>query len=121
MEKHTSNKPGIMIYFDLLTPLKRMTNEEKGILLQSMLEYGKYGREPKFRKNPKLDMAWCIIQGRLDLDDETYHKKVARGKYAAYVRWSKKKGSTVLDYDEWVESGGLEEEKSYLDASDALA
>ena len=122
MAEQTNGKPGIMIYFDLLKPLSLLSNEEKGILLQMMLEYGKTGKvQQKGRKSNLLDMAWCIIKLRLDLDDEAYHRKVARSKYGAYVRWCKKKGDPVLDYDDWMESGGMEKESTYLDANDAIA
>lgn len=121
MASNKEGKPGIMIYFDLLSPLSLLSYEEKGILLQTMLVYGKTGEEPKIERSDLLEMAWCIIRQRLDLDDETYHKKVARRKYAAYVRWCKKKGNTVLDYDDWVSSGGLEDDNTYLDPNDALA
>ena len=120
-KNNNSGKPGIMIYFDLLAPLSLLSNEEKGILLQMMLEYGKTGKEPKTKRSDLLEMAWCIIKMRLDYDNDTYYKKVARSKYGAYVRWCKKKGDTVLDYDDWVSSGGPEEENTYLDANDALA
>ena len=121
MTEHKKEKPGIMVYFDILPTLRRLTDREKGILFQAMMEYGQDGTEPDMGKNVKLDAIWCMMQHRLDIDDEAYYKKTARGKYGAYVRWSKKKGDAVMDYDDWVEAGGLKEEKSYLDASDALA
>ena len=121
MAEHKKEKPGIMVYFDLLDTLRLLSDREKGILFQAMLEYGKYGKEPDMGKNSKLDVVWCMMQHRLDIDDETYYKKTARSKYGAYVRWTKKKGDAVLDYDDWVQAGGLKEEKSYLDASDAIA
>ena len=118
--EQTKGKPGVMIYFDLLNIFDLLTDAQKGILFESILRYAKNGEEPKLGKHKLLEMAWCIYQQRLDMDDEAYRRKVARGKYAAYVRWTKKKGGSVLDYDDWVESGGPEEEKTYLDASDAI-
>ena len=121
MSRNNEGKPGIMIYFDLLEPLAMLSNAEKGVLLQMMLEYGKTGIEPEIKRTKMVEIVWAIVKMRLDFDDETYRTKVARSKYAAYVRWSQKKGNTVLDYDAWLKSGGLEEENSYLDASDATA
>ena len=121
MSRNNEGKPGIMIYFDLIPALSLLSNEEKGILLQMMMEYGKTGIEPKNKRSNMVEIAWCIIKQRLDFDDETYYKKVTKSKYGAYVRWCKKKGDSVLDYDDWVNSGGAQEENTYLDANDAIA
>ena len=41
-------RPGIMLYFDILEPIRMLPDEDKGRLLVAMLEYGKEGKVPQF-------------------------------------------------------------------------
>ncbi|MBQ3543183.1 MAG: hypothetical protein IJA45_08695 [Oscillospiraceae bacterium] len=118
MEK---TKPGVMVYFSVLEAFPLMTNAEKGILFEAILRFARDEQEPEFGEKRNLKMVWHLIRPGLVADNKRYYDVTARRKYAAYVRWSKKRGQIVRDYDEWVEHGGLEGERTYLDAEDALA
>ena len=114
-------KPGVMIYFSILDAFPLMTNEEKGILFEAILRFAKDGKEPKLNGDRFVSAVWTLTRPHLVADNARYYEVTSRRQYAAYVRWSKKKGQIVRDYDEWVEYGGLEGERTYLGAEDALA
>lgn len=43
-------RPGIMLYFDILDPIRVLPDADKGRLLVAMLEYGKNGTVPEFEE-----------------------------------------------------------------------
>lgn len=49
-------RPGIMLYFDILEPLKVLPDADKGRLFVAILEYGQFGVVPEFEG--MLAMAW---------------------------------------------------------------
>lgn len=63
-------RPGVMVYFDLRTSLKRFSLEEKGILFDAILSYAEDGDVPVF--SGSLEVAWDFIQPRIDADAERY-------------------------------------------------
>ena len=80
-------KPGIMFYFDVRPCLKRLTNEEKGMLFEAILDYGQHGILPDF--DGMMGIAWDFIQPRIDADDDHYKEVVQARKTAARARWNK--------------------------------
>ena len=116
-----NSKPGVMVYFELLGVLPALSDREKGLLFEMILQYGRDGKISQQPKTRMLRSIWGLIKQRLDVDDARYQDVTARRKYAAYVRWSKKKNQEALEYDDWVAAGGLTHEQNYVDAEDALA
>ena len=100
------NKPGVMIYFDMLPALESLSNTDKGILFEAILRYGKYRVESKL--TPKTQVIWPLIRFRLDTDEMRYANTVVRRRYAAYVRWTKQQGKEPVDFIAW------QEEKGYI-------
>ena len=49
-------RPGIMLYFDILKPLRVLPDADKGRLFEAILEYGENGTIPSF--DGMLAMAW---------------------------------------------------------------
>jgi len=94
------DKPGVMIYFDMLDTVKRLTDIQAGRLFRAILEYGATRREPKLPDN--LYLLWPLVQMRLDIDDERYYKVSQKRRYAAYVRWTKSQGTEALPFDQWL-------------------
>ena len=101
-----SDKPGVMIYFDILPAIRHMSNADKGILFEAMLEYGQTGMEMELPK--RLHVLWPLIQMRLDSDTLRYEKTVITKKYAAYVRWSKKQNINPISFVDWMMQEGYE-------------
>ena len=80
-------QPGVMIYFDLRPCLKRLSLEEKGKLLEAILDYAGDGLLPEF--DGALGVAWDFIAQRVDADAARYQAKCEQSKAAALSRWGK--------------------------------
>lgn len=93
-------RPGIMLYFDLLGPIKVLSDADKGQLLVAMLEYGKDGKVPAF--DGMLALAWGFVQPKIDRDCEEYNRTILKRQYATFCRDRKKKGEPEITFDEWL-------------------
>lgn len=92
-------RPGIMLYFDILEPLKVLPDADKGRLLTAILEYGQLGVIPEF--DGMLAMAWGFIKPKLDRDGTAYEKAISQRKYAAFVKKLKALGREKIEMEEW--------------------
>lgn len=92
-------RPGIMLYFDLLRPIKKLSDEDKGKLLVAMLEYGQDGVVPEFEG--ALDMAWEFVKPKLDKDAETYELSCEQREYANFCKSRKKLGLPKIPIEQW--------------------
>ena len=81
-------RPGIMLYFDILEPIKVLPDADKGRLLVAMLEYGQSGKQPQF--DGMLGLAWGFIKPKIDKDEAEYNQSVLRRQYATVCRERKK-------------------------------
>ena len=97
-------RPGIILYFDMAAPLKRLGYEDKGKLLEAMLEYGQYGVVPEL--DGVLPIIWDCIQPKLDA--KRYRKTVFQKTHASYCAKEKKAGRTPMDFDDWCEKEGVD-------------
>ena len=59
-------RPGIMLYFDMLGPIRVLPDADKGRLLVAMLEYGQDGVVPEF--DGMLSLAWSFVRPLIDKD-----------------------------------------------------
>lgn len=71
MEKITP--PGVMIYFEIRKPLARLSQEEKGMLFEAILEYAHYGTLPNFETQAASE-AFAEIRPKLDADKKRYQR-----------------------------------------------
>lgn len=78
-------RPGVMFYFETRPSLKRLSLEEKGLLLEGILDYAEHGELPQFEG--MLGVAWDFIQPRLDRDKERYEEVTEARRKAAQKRW----------------------------------
>lgn len=102
-----AERPGIMLYFDMAEPLKVLKNEEKGRLLDAMLDYGRFGVIPEF--DGYLTVAWGFIRPKLDADAKSYRKKVVKNTYSSYCSKGKKNSNNApLDFEEWCAREGID-------------
>ena len=95
-------RPGIMLYFDILEPIKVLPDADKGRLLVAMLEYGQSGKQPQF--DGMLGLAWGFIKPKIDKDEAEYNMSVLRRQYATVCRERKKKNEPEITFDEWVKT-----------------
>lgn len=93
-------RPGIMLYFDILEPIRVLPDEDKGRLLVAMLEYGKEGIVPEFEG--MLALAWGFVKPKIDKDKEEYDRTILKRQYATYCRDRKKRGEAEVGFDEWL-------------------
>ena len=95
-------RPGIMVYFDMMGPLKVLPDTDKGRLFWAMLEYGQTGKMPDFEG--MLALAWEFAKPKLDRDNEEYNRTVLKRQYATFCRDRKKKGEPDISFDEWLKT-----------------
>ena len=93
-------RPGIMLYFDILEPIRVLPDAEKGRLLVAMLEYGKDGTQPDF--DGMLALAWGFVQPNIDRDSEAYNRTILKRQYASFCRDQKRKGEQEITFEEWL-------------------
>ena len=95
-------RPGIMLYFDILEPIKVLPDADKGRLLVAMLEYGQTGKAPAF--DGMLELAWGFVKPKIDKDESEYNLSVLRRQYATACRDRKRKGEPEITFDEWLKT-----------------
>lgn len=108
-------RPGIMIYFDMLGPIRVLPDADKGKLLVAMLEYGQTGKTPAF--DGMLALAWEFVRPKIDRDSEEYNRTVLKRQYATFCRDRKKKGEPEISFEEWLQTIG---NQSYQDISNDI-
>lgn len=96
-------RPGIMVYFDMMGPLRVLSDEDKGRLFWAMLEYGQSGKVPQF-EGVALALAWEFVKPKLDKDSQEYNKTVLKRQYATFCRDRKKKGELEISFEEWLKT-----------------
>ena len=102
-----SERPGVMFYFSARSSLKRLSNEQKGLLFEAILEYAENAVVPDFDEDPVLAIAWDFIRPAVDKDGDMYEKKKAQSRYATYCREEKKKHVEPLSFDDWFSSSDI--------------
>ena len=100
------DKPGVMIYFKIRGLIKRMTQEQKGNLLDAILDYGEFGKKADFLSDALLDSVFDgSICPDMEQDDERFTQKSIGRKYANYVKWSQKYEAYYVEREEWESLG----------------
>lgn len=92
-------RPGIMLYFDNLDPLRQLSNEDLGKLFFAILEYGHNGKVPQF--DGMLAMAWAFLQPKIDRDGQRYAHTVSSRRYGPYCREAARRGETPVSHEYW--------------------
>ena len=102
-------RPGIMLYFDILEPIRVLPDADKGRLLVAMLEYGQNGTLPHFEG--MLALAWGFVKPKLDKDEESYEDSVVQRRYAAFCKKRRKLNLPKIPFEEWVLMSESEQER----------
>ena len=74
-KKTNGKRPGVMIYFDIIGPLKQFSYEQKGRLFEAILDYASEKKHPSF--DGLLSLAWEFIRPKIDADEEAYKEVCA--------------------------------------------
>lgn len=96
-------RPGLMLYFDMLEPLRDLPLEDIGRITLAMLEYGMDGAAPDFGGNLPLKLTWGFIKPRLDRDGEAYENTKVQRKYAAFCKKRSNMNLPKIPFEEWLE------------------
>lgn len=94
-----ADRPGVMLYFDIMPALEKLNDEQRGALLTAIMGYAHDGRLPAL--DPVTAMAWEFIKPKIDKDQETYNNVVLKREYATYCRDTKRSGETPVSFSEW--------------------
>ena len=93
-------RPGIMLYFDILGPIRLLPDSDKGRLLVAMLEYGQSGLVPEF--DGALALAWEFVRPNLDRDEEAYENAKVQRNYATFCKQRKSLKLHKIPFEEWL-------------------
>ena len=100
-------RPGVMIYFEIIPVLAEMTDQQVGQFLRAALLYARDGVQPEFT-DVALRMVWPMVKTRLDADGERYAAvsavNSAKRRYAGYAAKCREGGRDPLSFAEWCES-----------------
>lgn len=92
-------RPGFMLYFELVPALSSMEDAEAGTLFKALMAYAQYGEVRDL--TGLAAFAFEVMRGRIDQDAENYAEKCRKNAYAAYVREAQRRGETPLEYEVW--------------------
>ena len=95
-----ANRQGFLIYFDTRSAWTMLSEEQRGILLMSIMDYCEYGVIPNL-SDKLLEMAWSFMKPKLDRDAARYENKCIKNSYSVYCREQKKKEQEPLEFSEW--------------------
>ena len=93
-------RPGIMIYFDILEPVRMLSDADKGRLLVAMLEYGRDGTVPEL--DGALGIVWSFVHPMIDKDGQRYDDMKLQREYAAFCKKRKRIWMPKVLFDDWV-------------------
>lgn len=109
-------RPGIMLYFDILEPIRVLPDEDKGRLLIAILEYGQDGTLPKF--DGMLAMAWGFVRPKIDRDGESYENAKVQRKYASFCKKLLKLNRPKIPFEEWLDMTEDERERMLTESNE---
>lgn len=93
-------RPGIILYFNLLDKLDDMTCEEVGTIIVALKHYAKTGEEPAF-EDRYFKSIWADFRAACDNDAKRYEERKIQSSYAAYCREEKKKGCEPVSLNDF--------------------
>lgn len=96
-----AEKPGVVLYFDLLPVFEKLPKEDVADLLLSIMRYAKNREEPQLNSEV-TKVVWSMIEQRINADDRKYKETVLKRRYAGYISKRKEAGMDYLDFDEWL-------------------
>lgn len=111
-------RPGIMLYFDILEPIRVLPDADKGRLLVAMLEYGQYGTLPQF--DGMLALAWGFVLPKLDRDEESYENAKVQRQYAAFCKRRNSRGLAKIPFEYWQQMNPEERKRMSTEDNEPL-
>jgi len=81
-------KDGFIIYKSLYEPIRELTREQKGELLDLMFEYQLDNNFKRDVNDPLVKMAFKFFRNQFDIDNKKYVEKCAKNKENILKRWN---------------------------------
>ena len=110
-----AERPGTMIYFELIEAMSVLTDADKGRLFEGILRYARDGETPNF--TGVLAAIWALTKPSIDRDAGRYKEKSLQGRWKVYVREEKKNGREPLDFEAWKHHLITDDNKCYPTAT----
>lgn len=104
MNNNADNKPGVMIYFDIIPLIEEMNPENAGQLFLAILKYAQYGEVPSLSGLARS--VWPFIKSLVDRDSRRYDIARKKKQWATYCRDAKRRGEEPLDFNLWLSENG---------------
>ena len=80
MTTNQKERPGVMLYFDVLRPMiNRLDAAQCGVLLRAVMDYAQYGVMPEL--DPMTGMAFDMLVPKIDHDAERYEESREQRQY----------------------------------------
>ena len=86
--KQNQQRPGVMMYFHLLEPMRALSREQFAEMIWALMDYAQYGVLPEFA-DPLMAMSWGYLRHAADVDLQRYEERCAQAKAASAKRWGK--------------------------------
>ena len=107
MNERRKERPGAILYFELIPAFDSMTDEAAGKFIKGILHFARDETEPDFSGEQGLSMLWPIVRERLENDRERYItisiNNSQKRKYSAYIAKRRENGQDYLSFAEWKE------------------
>ena len=103
-------RPGIMVYFNILEPIKGLSDEDRGKLLVAMLEYGQDGVVPNL-EGP-LVFVWPFVRQMIDKDEQRYDDMKIQREYAVFCKKRKRILMPKILFEDWIVMSDDERERA---------
>lgn len=97
-----SNRPGVMIYFDIRSALNRLELDQIGELFLAILDYAEFGDVPDL--DPVVGMCFDMLKPKIDRDAERYQDRSTKNRWVRYCGVEKAAGRDPLPFEEWLTS-----------------
>jgi len=94
-----NQRPGFMLYFEVMPALDILNDEEAGRLFRALMAYGRYGEVRDLSGAEAV--AFQMLRGRMDRDAVAYREKCCKKAYAAYVSAARRRGEIPMEYEDW--------------------
>ena len=107
MDERKTERPGAMLYFELLPAIDSMTDAAAGQFIKGILHFARDETEPDFSHDQGLSMVWPLVRERLKNDRERYlsisMNNSLKRQYAGYKAKCREQGQDSLSFTEWKE------------------
>lgn len=94
-----NERPGFMLYFELMDALNTLEDAEAGKLFKALMAYAQWGEVREL--TGVADFAFRIARPRIDKDAERYAERCQKNAYSVYVREARRQQVEPLEYEEW--------------------